>query len=654
LRDNDSVLCNDTESEAGCYNQPMHREPPNKLPAATGFDTIALETRRLFEALGELERECGVLRLRPLAGREWYEALHRKLLPQLAGEPFIVAAVVGGTNIGKSVIFNHLAGDRVSAVSPLASGTRHPVCLVPEGFEKRHDLAAIFKGFQLIEWTDPEAALVDCPEHRLFWKTSPGLASNLLVLDTPDIDSDVEINWLRADHLRHAADVLVAVLTQQKYNDAAVKRFFRNAANEDKAVIVVFNQCLLPEDEQFWPLWLGTFSRETGIVPDLLYLAPTDRRAAEENRLPFYERHWESKGRSAATADTGPRDLARDLSEMRFSEIKLRTLRGALGQVLSPQAGVRAYLEEVRLRSTAFQDAATLLSMQELARVDNWPAPPIGLLVNHIRLWWRTHRRGWTKAVHDAYGRVGNTVLWPIRWARRQIAGQAPDPAMAYRTAEKDVMVQTVDAVYAELTRLSQLGNDLLRPRLETLLAGASRAELLNRLDTAQSALDLDAELDDVVGVEMQAFRDENPSAFGMFRKLDSIAAAARPVTSVVLFVVGAGPVGHSLVVPAQSLATHIMGDISFGTGAVVVGETALSGTVGGLRVLETRFRQLQEAFTARRVAWFAEFLRQNIFGDLHRELTSAAGLCDTATYTNVRLCVDRLSQLLPEDAAGH
>src|SRR5258708_2553891 len=241
-------------------------------PPATPFAACAFETQHLHDAWVALERACGLLRLPSLAGREWYEALHRKLLPQLAGHPFIVAAVVGGTNTGKSVIFTHLAGDHVSATSPLASGTRHPLCLVPEGFQREHDLAAIFQGFRLIEWTEPEAALENAPEHRLFWKTSPALPTNLLVLDTPDIDSDAEINWLRADHLRHCADVLVAVLTQQKYNDAAVKKFFRKAAGEDKAVIAVFNQCLLSEDEQYWPKWLDTFSRETGVVPDLTYL----------------------------------------------------------------------------------------------------------------------------------------------------------------------------------------------------------------------------------------------------------------------------------------------------------------------------------------------------------------------------------------------
>ena len=48
---------------------------------------------------------------------------------------------------------------------------------------------------------------------------------NLVILDTPDVDSDAPVNWQRADAVRQAADVLVAVLTQQKYNDAAVKQF---------------------------------------------------------------------------------------------------------------------------------------------------------------------------------------------------------------------------------------------------------------------------------------------------------------------------------------------------------------------------------------------------------------------------------------------
>src|SRR4249920_527577 len=162
-------------------------------PPANPFSACAAEVVHLANALETLDRQAGLLQLAPLAGREWYESLRRKLIPQLAGQPFIVAAVVGGTNIGKSVIFNHLAGGRVSATSPLASGTKHPVCLVPVGFEEQHDLATIFQGFELREWTDPGEALENCSQHRLFWKASPELPANLLVLDSPDIDSDAEI-----------------------------------------------------------------------------------------------------------------------------------------------------------------------------------------------------------------------------------------------------------------------------------------------------------------------------------------------------------------------------------------------------------------------------------------------------------------------------
>ena len=253
------------------------------------FFPIGSNLRQLFEAVGRLDQAAESLGLARAATREWYQTLRHKLLPQLADDAFLVVAVVGGTNIGKSVIFNHIAGNRVSATSPLASGTRHPVCLVPTDFEKQHDLPAIYEGFHLEPWSQAEQAFETGDDDRLFWRTCADAPANLLVLDTPDIDSQVEINWRRADMIRRAADVLIAVLTQQKYNDAAVKQFFRKAAVEDKSIIVVFNQCELPEDDAYWPLWLETFCSETRIAPQMVYVVPSDRRAAEGNELPFYD-----------------------------------------------------------------------------------------------------------------------------------------------------------------------------------------------------------------------------------------------------------------------------------------------------------------------------------------------------------------------------
>ena len=258
----------------------------------TSLSSFASLARQLGAALNQLEEQSKPLKLKPLEGRDWFDLLVRKLLPQLTDDAYLIVAVVGGTNIGKSVVFNHIAGFRASSSSPLASGTKHPVCLIPSGFELEHDLKSLFPAFELREWSDSDEALANYEEHCLFWRTSDKVPPNLVILDTPDVDSDAPVNWQRADAVRQAADVLVAVLTQQKYNDAAVKQFFRKAASEDKAALIVFNQVELPDDEPYWPLWLQTFCGETGLQPEFVYLAPNDRKSAEAIRLKFEERQW--------------------------------------------------------------------------------------------------------------------------------------------------------------------------------------------------------------------------------------------------------------------------------------------------------------------------------------------------------------------------
>ncbi|MBL8850770.1 MAG: 50S ribosome-binding GTPase, partial [Planctomycetaceae bacterium] len=190
---------------------------------------FAAVVHRLHAAVLQLQVAASGAGVAPLAAREWFELLEHKLIPQLTDDAFLVVAVVGGTNIGKSVVFNHIAGSRASASSPLASGTKHPVCLTPVGFAGQHDLRRVFPGFELIQWDRADAALEDSADDRLFWRENAGTPPNLLVIDTPDVDSDARINWRRADQIRRSADLLVAVLTQQKYNDAAVKQFFRQA-----------------------------------------------------------------------------------------------------------------------------------------------------------------------------------------------------------------------------------------------------------------------------------------------------------------------------------------------------------------------------------------------------------------------------------------
>ncbi len=633
---------------------------------STVFSQSAQTARQLFEAVGKLEQAAESLGLAATATREWHQTLRHKLLPQLADDAFLVVAVVGGTNIGKSVIFNHIAGSRVSATSPLASRTRHPVCLVPAGFEAQHDLQAIFEGFRIERWTQAEQAFDTGDEDRLFWRTCDDAPANLLVLDTPDIDSQVEINWHRADMIRRAADVLIAVLTQQKYNDAAVKQFFRKASAEDKSIIVLFNQCELPADDAYWPLWLDTFCSETHIVPQVVYVVPGDRSSAERNGLPFYEctapgavgvPAWESEAEGttdlSGTRSNSPTNLRDELSRLRFAEIKLRTLRGSLDQVLDDAAGVPGYLGEIRGRSEAFVTSAQRLSSENVVPLHDWPSVPNRLLVAEIRTWWNGQREGWSRQVNSFYDMLGRTVYWPLRFARDKLKGDRPVPPWdAYRKQEWAAVLHMVEEMYDKLDWLRESGSELLRPFFQEALAGKSRVEMLGRLKSEHDAVDLSGELAATVNEEMQSFQSSRPEMYRFYRRLNEVSAAVRPMTSVVLFSLGWGPAGDVVAPFVADAAMHTMAPIvahlAGGTAVAVMGESAITGTAEhGAGLLQAKFQKLQSAFATRRVAWLAGQLRCRLLGSLPERLRAASQVPASAEFQEVARLVAELKRQL-------
>lgn len=602
--------------------------------------------RRLRDAAERLDGEARLLRLAPLAGREWFGLLRGKLLPQLDDDAFLIAAVVGGTNIGKSVVFNHLAGARASATSPLASGTKHPVCLVPHGFEQEHDLGELFEGFRLHRWSEAEAALEESDQDELFWRTSDDLPPNLLVLDTPDIDSDARVNWARADRVRRAADVLVAVLTQQKYNDAAVKTFFRRAAAEDKAVVIVFNQVLLPEDEEVWPLWLGTFCRETGVEPEFVYLAPNDRRAAEELRLPFYEQGWPlaANGRHPAGPPGKSRSLAEDLSRLHFDEVKLRSLRGSLRQVVGEREGASAWLAEVAARSDAFRIAAEHVSAERVVQVRGWPVVPFNLVFEEFWGWWKGHRTGWTRGVTNFYDVVNKGVSWPFRAARDALrGGEPPDPIAAYHSAERDAVLRAAEEVFGKLKLLGEAGGELIRPHFERLATGEKRAELIEYLRHEHDTADVRAELHGLIVSDMRDFFASRPEVAGWLKKLDLVAVGSRPALSVLLFAVGA----HGAEVAAQGLV-NVAVDFFAGTAATAAGDTIFSRAAGSLgAAVFARLRAIPAKFAERRAAWLAARLKDHLLGTLPEDLRAAAHLPDSPAFHEAAAAVRELRRTL-------
>ena len=103
------------------------------------------------------------------------------------------------------------------------------------------------------------------------------------------------------------------------------------------------------------------------------------------------------------------------------------------------------------------------------------------------------------------------------------------------------------------------------------------------------------------------------------------------------LFVVGFGPAGDTaaqlLAHSALQSVVHVAGDIAGGTMVAAVGDTALSSTASGISYIEAKFRNMQAAFTARRLAWLLERLSEHLWGGLLDGLRAGTELPRSAEF---------------------
>jgi hypothetical protein len=196
---------------------------------------------------------------------EWVNLLRYKLVPHLAGEGCLIAAVAGGTNTGKSTVFNLLQGREVSPVRATAAATRRPLLAGgPDRVAQCLD-GKLVPEFAPASLDDPESVLTrKTPADRLFVAKNPDLPDRLVLLDTPDVDSIEREHWEVADHLRAAGDVIVAVLTGEKYRDERVVAFFREAQASGRVVIPLMNKADAATDFATARHQLEEFRRDVG------------------------------------------------------------------------------------------------------------------------------------------------------------------------------------------------------------------------------------------------------------------------------------------------------------------------------------------------------------------------------------------------------
>ncbi len=607
-----------------------------KTEAPCFADFVAC-VRRLDHSLGRLERDLNALGIAPPRG-EWRAQLERKLLPQLDLPEVIVVAVAGGTNIGKSAVFNTLAGCEVSKVSPLASGTKHPVCLVPPKWDDGELLGRLFESFEVRPCGSPEDPLKESPRNQLFYLRQDSLPPRLMLLDTPDVDSDAEVNWERAWAILHSADVLLAVLTQQKYNDAAVRRFFQRAVEADKPLIVLFNQVDLQADHEAWPLWLEQFRKTTGAAPEAVYVIPFDRKASQSATLTFNAVD-PANGRGRPT----PTDVRRELIDGRFDQIKLRTFRGAWRRICDPREGLPAYLNQLRGAAAEYREALRVLAAKSQPKIA-WPLPK-KVFQQEFQQWWHESRPTWARFIHGGYRWVfGSPIIAAKKVARlfrEQKAPAVPDQSDDYQRREWETISKAVDDLFVQLEHTAATGNALIRPLLERLLAGKSRGELLNRLKAAHSALPaVDDDFRRFLRDELETLYRAHPKAIWWMRAADNLLALARPAITVTLFWTGIHVAGE--------IAAQLATEAAITGGVTVAGEAAVAGAGEGVRAAAARtFRHLEQRYADIRCQWLTDLLHKELLGETLDHLQRGASVPELPAVLEIERCLN-----FPIDAA--
>jgi hypothetical protein len=620
---------------------------------SAGYASWASDVAALCDQVERLGDVAAGLGANDPADEGWRGPLFDKLRPQVAGPPLLVAAVCGGTNTGKSLIASALVGSQLSRSVAEAARTRHPVVSIPRAHARRADLEGLFPGFSVRPWTSDDDPLSEAEEHLLFARPeeSGRQPDWLAILDTPDIDGTLRENWGRAEAVRNASDLLVAVLTQQKYNDAAVREFFAEAARAGKMLVVIFNMIEWPEQRGRLAGWLDDFAAGTGIDAASVFAIPWDREAAVRGEPSFFDvtatMGEAAGGLSAdgneASAEARPltgRDLVERLAGLDPTAVKRAAMRGALEVVLDPHHGVPAWIERIEQRAAAWQQARQLLVDGVTVSID-LPAAPREVVWNEVWSWLEPKRSGYDLAISRVYRVAGRGLGWAGRrlGLLRDDAARQADHAEEELSALKTALGDFLDRLEAVARESPQL-EAVLRP----VLVEADRQVWYDELARRHGGMPLLSQ-DFVAFVrdELDRFEQDHPGTVRMILTALNVGALARPVVTV-----GLGLAGAAVVPPAAAAAgglsvfVHNVGDLVVGAAASLAGETALEATTAGIKPLLER---LFAGWSAERADLLAATIRDVVLGDALALLESRAEAGTRTEVAEARRLVERLRE---------
>lgn len=168
--------------------------------------------------------------------------LNQKLRDPLGPKSPVLCALLGGTNVGKSTVFNLMLDAPIACPSELARGTRAPVATVLASFADSLKASSLLQGYPRKVHSQAAELNQEHPHPTLYVHSHerPEMAK-LVLIDAPDIDSNHSQNQDIARDLLDCCDAVIYVTSNQKYRDAVCEQLLAQAAQLSKKIFVVFN-----------------------------------------------------------------------------------------------------------------------------------------------------------------------------------------------------------------------------------------------------------------------------------------------------------------------------------------------------------------------------------------------------------------------------
>ena len=373
--------------------------------------------------------------------RRLSERIRRDLLPRLSAEaPLLLAAIAGPNNVGKSTLFNALAGERLSPAHAEGGLTKQCLAVAHPDTASGAGLEALGRRYSVVGVPAGQIPPVDAagPVGRLYLATPEHLPRGLVLLDTPDVDSVVAANRERTEALLVTVDVVVFVVSRHTYQNAALVDFVRAAVEHGRPWLAFYNEA---PDPTLARAHLDKLAADVGQPPLARFWSPHDP-AVETGAAPL--RPQPLDGGPALAALLADPVLGSDLRR-RARAASIREAHDELSRVRAAVASGSA--EPARLRAR-LRDALFSAGAQAALH-----AVPADVLVEAFReeLDARSRLHRWVRTPFRGLATVVTALGRRMRRSFTGEAGAATDPAEAADRALRDGLSRAVESLAPEL-----------------------------------------------------------------------------------------------------------------------------------------------------------------------------------------------------------